>query len=160
MTREEVVRRLEAIALLLELEGANPFEVAAFRNGARSLYEWEGDLRRAVEDGSLTALHGVGKGIAGVVGELVREGRAARYEQLAGRYPPGFLDLFEVPGLGLRKIKTLHAELGVGDLDGLEHAAASGAIRTLKGFGAKSEERIARGVAWVRRRRAGNREGS
>ena len=110
----------------------------AFRNGAQYLDEWQGDLQQVVREGTLTDIYGIGKGIASVVTELVRMGKSEKYDKLRGAYPEGFLELFRVPGLGMKKIKALHAALGVDSLDNLEQAAKHGQIRALKGFGTKT----------------------
>ncbi|MGI9302573.1 MAG: histidinol-phosphatase, partial [Gammaproteobacteria bacterium] len=109
MEKSDIVRILEEIAVFLEFAETNPFEVNAFRNGAQYLDEWQGDLQQAVREGTLTDIYGIGKGIASVVTELVRTGRSEKYDKLRGAYPAGFLELFHVPGLGMKKIKALHA---------------------------------------------------
>lgn len=152
--KDDIVRRLGEIAIFLELNGASPYEVLAFRNGADSLREWEGDLQCAVAAGTLTEIHGIGKGIAGVIEEFARHGHSQKYENVRGNYPATVLELFDVPGLGLKKIKQLHAELGIDSLAKLEHAATSGAVRGLSGFGAKTEAGIIRGIGWARRPRS------
>ena len=152
MDKSAVIEALEEIAFLLELSDSGPFEVLAFRNGARSLDDWEGDLHAAVRDGRLTDIYGVGKGIASVVSELVTTGGSARHDELRTGFPDGILELRFVPGLGVKKIRALHRELGIGSLDALEAAAREGRIRELAGFGAKSEERMMSGVERARRR--------
>jgi DNA polymerase (family 10) len=154
MDKPSIVAILEEMALLLEVSGANPFEIRAYRNGAASLADWPGDVADAVAHGTLTDIHGIGKGLARVITDLVREGRSADHERLRAPFPPGFLELFRISGLGVKKVMALHRELGVGDLDALERAAREGRIRDLRGFGARSEERILAGIERRRRRRA------
>ena len=154
MDKSQVVRTLEEITRYLELEDANPFEIAAFRNGTIFLDEWTGDLDDAVQAGTLTDIYGIGKGIAKIVTELVQTGRSEKHDKLKAAYPPRFLELFDVSGLGTKKIRTLHGELGVEDIDSLDEAIRSGRIRTVKGFGAKTEERLLRSIARLRERRS------
>ena len=151
MDKDGIVAVLDEMALLLELAEANPFEIAAFRNGARNLEDWPGDLAEAVADGSLTEIDGIGKGLATVVTDLAREGRSTKHDELRGQFPDRLLELTRVPGLGVKKIKRLHRELEIDGLDSLEQAARDGRIRALPGFGAKSEERILSGVERARR---------
>ena len=151
MDKDRIVAVLDEMALLLELAEANPFEIAAFRNGARNLEDWPGDLEEAVAAGSLTEIDGIGKGIAAVVTDLVRDGRSSKHDTLRGQFPERILELTRVPGLGVKKIKRLYRELDVDSLDALEQAARNGRIRALPGFGAKSEERILSGVERARR---------
>lgn len=138
--------------MFMELRGASPFEVLAFRNAAASLHEWDGDLHQAVAAGTLTDIAAVGKGIAGVIAEFARTGHAQKYDSVRGSYPVTLLQLLQVPGLGVKKVSALYETLGIADLEALERAAATGAVRALPGFGARTEERILRGIGWVRRR--------
>ena len=151
MDKSEIVRILQEIATRLELAEANPFEVIAYRNGAQYLDDWDGDLAGAVADGTLTDIYGIGKGIARAVADLATQGRCDKYDQLRSEYPDGILQMLKVPGLGVKKIRTLYRDLGVDSLDRLEQAARDERIRSLPGFGAKSEERIIRGVERARR---------
>lgn len=139
--------------MFLELQDASPFEVLAFRNAAASLHEWDGDLQQAAAGGTLTDIPAVGKGIAGVIAEFVCTGQARKYDAVRGDYPATVLELLQVPGIGVKKLRTLYAELGVADLDALERAAQAGAVRALPGFGTRTEARIRRGIVWARRRR-------
>jgi DNA polymerase (family X) len=50
--------------------------------------------------------------------------------------------LMQLQGLGPKKARQLHAELGVESLDDLADALASGRVRQLKGFSAEMEERL------------------
>ena len=152
MDKSQVVTLLQRIGIALELDEANPFEVLAYKNGAEHLEDWDGDLDQAVAAGTLTEIYGIGKGIAGVIGELVSTGRSAKYDELCLKYPETLFNLFGVSGLGVSKIKRLNRELGIDSLDSLEAAASAGRIRALSGFGAKTEERILRGIEFVRRR--------
>ena len=151
MDKPDVVAVLKEMASILEITGANRFEVMAYQNGADNLEDWEGDLATAVEEGTLTELPGIGKGLSAIITELAREGRSAEHERLRGLIPMSLLELLAVPGLGARKIQRLHLELGVASLDELERAAQEQRIRALKGFGARSEERILSGVERARR---------
>jgi DNA polymerase (family 10) len=154
MDKMAIVAVLEEMSLLLELSGANPFEIRAYRNGAESLADWPGDVVDAVQHGTLTEIHGIGKGLARVITDLVREGRSPDHERLRAQFPPGFLGLLRIPGLGVKKVMAIHTELGVGDLDALERAAREGRIRTLRGFGPRSEEQILTRIERLRRREA------
>ena len=147
MDKSDIVTILQRIGIAMDLEESNPFEIMAFKNGAEHLDDWDGDLEQAVADGTLTDIYGIGKGLAAVIVELVTTGRSARYDEICREYPETFFDLFKVSGL-----KKLNQRLGVDSLDRLEEAARSGQIRALSGFGAKTEERILRNVAYARRK--------
>ncbi len=150
MDKAQIVRALEQMGDILELSEANPFEVMAYRNGAQSLDEWEGDLGDAVQQGTLTDLPGVGKGLSSVIGELVSTGRSVEHDRLQGLFPEGLLELLLIPGLGPKKVRTLYRELGIHSVAGLEYSLKQQEIRTLRGFGAKSEERILKSLERAR----------
>ena len=152
MDKTDIVKVLRRIGIAMELEESNPFEIMAFRNGAEHLDDWDGDLAQAVSDATLTDIYGIGKGLAGVITELVRTGRSERYDEICRKYPETLFDLFSVSGLGASKIKKLNQTLGVDSLDSLEEAAKAGRIRALAGFGVKTEERILRNVEYARRK--------
>ena len=141
-TRDQVVDVLERIALLLELQGENPFKVRAYRNGARTLEMLEGDLATLVRDTGLEGIPGIGEALREKIGTLVTTGRLPYYEELCAQFPPKLFELFDVPGLGPKKIKALYEKLKVASLADLEKACKSGKVAKLEGFGAKTEEKI------------------
>lgn len=57
-----------------------------------------------------------------------------------------------MPGLSTSKIKTLHETLGITSIAELKSAAEAGKIRGIKGFGAKTEEKLLETIANHRQR--------
>ena len=151
MDKREVVRTLEEMAEILEITEANPFQIMAYRNGAQSLDDWDGDLEQAVRGQTLTELPGIGKGLSAMISDLVLTGQSAECERLRALLPGKLCELLQVPRLGPKRIRRLHRELGVDSVAALEAAAREGRIRALKGFGPKSEEEILRGIERARR---------
>lgn len=151
MDRQEAARILEEIALLLELSGENPFKVRAYQQGARALLTLPGDLREAVASGALLTVKGIGRTLAGVVQELVEQGRSQLHDELKAKIPPGLVELLQVPGLGPRKARQLHEQLGIASLGELEYALRENRLLTLPGFGQKTQEKIKAGLEQVRR---------
>ncbi|GJG87893.1 DNA polymerase/3'-5' exonuclease PolX [Gemmatimonadetes bacterium T265] len=142
---------LERIGQLLELRGDNPFKTRAYHNAARALTALDADdLALLLADGTLDATPGLGPGTLAVVRDLVTNGRSNLLDQLAAETPAGLAELLRVPGLGTSKIHQLHTTLGVDSLDALERAARDGTLAGVKGFGAKTAEKIAQGVAFLR----------
>ncbi|MEX2571476.1 MAG: DNA polymerase/3'-5' exonuclease PolX [Gemmatimonadota bacterium] len=146
----EVAKVLAEIGLLLELHGESSFRARAFTNAARALEGLEADLQALAKQDRLTSLKGVGAGIAGVIKEFVLTGRSDLLEELTTKTPLGLYDLLRIPGLGPKRIHTLHQELGVDGLDALEEAAAAGKVAALSGFGAKTAAKIVEGIAFAR----------
>ncbi|MGA0093152.1 MAG: DNA polymerase/3'-5' exonuclease PolX [Chthoniobacterales bacterium] len=142
VTRDRVVEVLERIALLLELQGENPFKVRAYRNGARTLELLEGDLGTLVRETGLQGIAGIGEALREKISTLVTTGKLPYYDDLVARFPPKLFELFDVPGLGPKKIKALYEKLKVASLADLEKACRSGNVAGLEGFGAKTEEKL------------------
>ncbi len=144
MTNAEIAARLEQVADLLEFQGANPFRIRAYRNGARAI----NDLAEPVESllsGSgreLTDIQGIGKDLAQKVADLVKTGSMAVLDELLEEIPESVLALLRVPGLGPKKAAALYRELGIHTLDQLRVACETGQVRALKGFAEKTEKAI------------------
>ena len=100
--------------------------------------------------GALKEIPGVGQSIAEHIEELVTTGKLAYYEELKKATPVRLDELARVEGLGPKSIQKLYQELGVKDLKTLEAAAKAGRIADLEGFGAKSEAKILKGIAFAR----------
>ncbi len=147
VTREAVVRALRRIAALLELRGESAYRVRAYETAASRLAQVEGDLHAMAREGRLEALPGIGPRLAARVSEFITTGRSAYLEELERDLPPGILDLVRVPGLGPKKAIALWQALGVGDLEGLRAAVASGAVGKVPGFGPKAEEKLREALA-------------
>ena len=145
------------MASLLEIAGANRYEIMAYQNGAENVWEYPGELTEAVEKGDLTDVSGIGKGLARVITELVKTGKSTDHEELVARFPAGLPDVLMVPGLGPKKVKALYEQLEVGSLEDLIQAVADERVRTLRGFGAKTEETILGGIGKARERIARRR---
>jgi len=142
VTRDQVVDVLERIALLLELQGENPFKVRAYHNGARALEMLEGDLGTLVRENGLKGVPGIGEALRDKIGTLVTTGNLPYYEELRAQFPPDLFELFDVPGLGPKKIKALYEKLNVASLADLEKACRDDKVAGLDGFGAKTQEKL------------------
>ncbi|MFN9026163.1 MAG: histidinol-phosphatase, partial [Akkermansiaceae bacterium] len=106
MNREEMAGVLEKIALLLELKGENPFKVRAYRQGAEVILAIEDDVVELAKNDGLVGVKGIGEALRDKLGELAKTGRLEFYEKLKQEFPPSIFDLFEVQGLGPKKIKA------------------------------------------------------
>lgn len=149
--RKTILSTLEEIAVLLELAGANPFKSRAFANGARVLQAWDGDFEVGLQNGELAKLKGVGKGLLAEIRALVETGRSPAHEELRAEVPEGLLQMLKVPGLGPKRVHVLHDKLGIESLAELEYACNENRLVALDGFGAKTQEKILKGIDFVQR---------
>ena len=150
MDKKAVAQVLEQIAAFLELKSENPFRIRAFRTAARSLVGFPGDLRQSLEDGTLASTKGIGPATLQIVTELVETGRATILEELREQIPPGLVEMLEISGLGVAKIRQIHAVLGIDSLPDLEAAAQDGRLAKLPRFGARTSENILKAIAFLR----------
>jgi DNA polymerase (family 10) len=150
MDKKAVAQVLEQIAAFLELKSENPFRIRAFRTAARALVGFPGDLRQSLEDGTLAFTKGIGPATLQIVTELVSTGHARMLEDLREQIPPGLVEMLEISGLGVAKIRQIHDVLGIDSLPDLEAAAQDGRLAKLPRFGARTSENILKGIAYLR----------
>ncbi len=147
MENLDVARTLEELADLLEIQGANPFRIRAYRNAVNTVESLTRPIQTMVDAGEdLTRLPGVGKDIAGHIEELLRTGRITRMEEVAAEFPLSLVELMRLDGVGPKKARRLFDELDVRTVDGLQEALVSGRVEALSGFGKKSAEKILRAI--------------
>lgn len=146
-SREKLMALFEEMADLLELAGANPFKVRAYRNAARTLQTQAVPLKQLLE----SPPKGFGESMCRHVGEFIGSGRLAEMDELKASFPPGLFEMMRVPGLGPKKVGLLRDKLGIDDLAKLEAACADGRIVALKGFGEKSVKNILEGIEFIRK---------
>lgn len=139
----DIAAVFDEIADLLEIQGANPFRVRAYRNAARTIQGLGREVRVLVDAGEdLTELPGVGEDLAGKIREIVQTGTCAALDTLHRQLPPSLGALLKVPGLGPKRVRALFDELNVRTTEELYTAARAGRVRELRGFGEKTEAHI------------------
>jgi DNA polymerase (family 10) len=144
----EIAERFEQLADLLELQGANPFRVRAYRNAARFIRGHSRSLAELLEEGAdLAELPGIGADLAGKIATLVRTGRLPLLDQMAKKVPAPLVAMTRIEGLGPKRAQALHKALKIRSLEDLARAARSGRIREVPGFGPRTEQLIAERVA-------------
>jgi len=134
----QVAAKLREMADLLHYQGANPFRVSAYRRAADTVSTLSADVDAVLDEKGLeglTALSGIGEGIASAIEELVRTGRWGQLERMRGTIDPEEV-LQAVPGIGPKMARRLHDELHIDTLEGLEAAARDGRLQKVKGVGA------------------------
>lgn len=148
MTREDATTIFERIATLLEMQGDNPFKVRAYRTGAEVVESFSGDIMKLAADNQLSGIKGLGEALRDKLHEMATTGRLEFYEKLKAEFPDTIFELFDVQGLGSKKIAALHAALGVASIADLKRACENGAVAKLSGFGAKTVEKILESIAF------------
>jgi DNA polymerase (family X) len=156
MTNEEIARRFERTAVLMELRGDDRYRARAYHNAAEAIETWPAPVAETAREGGARALQeipGVGRGLAGRVVELVERGTFEAWERLTAETPETVLDLLEVEGVGMKTAAALHQRFKISTLEDLRDFAEGGGLDLLDGLGEKSAERIRASVNRLTRHR-------
>ena len=157
-SRNQVANVLHQVAVLLELQGANVFRVRSYQNASRMLGSLSEDLGELVASGEIYDMKGIGKGLGSALTQAITEGRwPDDWVDLHTKTPPGLIEMLGIPGLGPKRIKLMADELGVDSVAALKEAALNNEIAPMKGFGAKSQQRMLDGIELLSRFRARRR---
>ncbi|MCK4456043.1 MAG: hypothetical protein KAU99_06820, partial [Thermoplasmata archaeon] len=141
MKNRELAAILVQIGNLEDMKD-QPFKARAYQRAARVVEGLKEDVAEIAERGELQELVGIGKALAKKIEEYIKTGKITYLERLKAEFPPGLLELLDIPGVGPKTVKTLYQQLGVTSIEELEQAARKGRIRKLRGFSEKSEENI------------------
>ena len=135
------------MAVLLELSGANMFRTRSYQNASRLVGSLSQDLGELVASGEIFNLKGIGKGLGTAISQAVGEGKWPEdWVDLHTNTPEGLIEMLGIPGVGPKKIKMLHDELGVLSVADLQEACVKNEVAPMKGFGAKSQQKILDGI--------------
>jgi len=148
LSNPEIAERLREMALFLEMEGV-PFKPRAYEKAAQAVESHATPLAPLFAPGGVAALQevpAVGKGIAERIGELLQDGEIRDLERMRRSTPIDVRGLTSIEGLGPKHAKALYDALGIRSLADLEAASRDGRIQNVPHFGAKSQQKILRGL--------------
>ncbi len=147
MKNAEIADAFDELGTLYELDGAIVHRVLAYRNAAKAIREAPGSVAEMASKGTVTELPGVGKTIAEKIDALMADGDIPSAVKLRARIPAGLVQVTRIPGLGPKRARLLHKELGIDSLEALKTAADAQQLRTVAGFGPKAEENLLAALA-------------
>lgn len=153
MTNQEIAKILREMAKLYEMEGVM-FKPRAYERASLGVEALDKEVKEIYKEGGKDALKkipGVGEGIAYHIELLLKKGSFSEYAKLKKKIPANIAELSAVEGVGPKAIKILYQKLRVENLKDLENVAKSGKIRKLSGFGMKSEEKILKGIEFLKK---------
>lgn len=151
-SRNQISIALHQMAVLLELSGANMFRTRSYQNASRLIGSLSQDLGELVASGDIFDLKGIGKGLGSAISQAVGEGVwPDDWIELHENTPNGLIEMLGIPGVGPKKIKMLHDELGVMSVADLQDVCVKNEVAPMKGFGAKSQQKILDGIELLAR---------
>ena len=145
---QDIAQRLREMADLLHAQGANPFRVSAYRNGADTVAGLDRGVREIFDaDGppGLEALPHIGRGIGAAIAEMLITGHWTQLARLRGTVDA--VQLFmAIPGVGPELAEAIHDALGVDTLEALEIACHDGRLAEVPGVGPRRAAAIRNSV--------------
>ena len=153
MINQELAKILYEIGSYLQANEI-AFKPYAYKKASYVLEQLEEDVEGIYKRGGVKELEkisGVGKNIAEKIEEYLKTGKIKYYQDIKKKFPLNLGEILKVEGLGVKKAKVLFEKLKIKNLKDLEQKAKAGKIRTLEGFGIKTEENILKGIAFLKK---------
>jgi len=139
---------LRRAGLLLRLGGAADFKAIAYDKAAQVVEEAGEALRFRDSEESLRELPNIGNSLAKEILAFLREGRLPVLEALEKDVPAGLVDWLDLPGMGPKRARHIHADLGISTRDELRAALADGRVAGLKSIGKSNAAKLLEAMDW------------
>jgi DNA polymerase (family 10) len=154
LENKEIARLLYETADLMEIAAEDGFRIRSYRNGATAVEGYPERIAEILRDPSrkVTDIPGIGKGLAGVLAEIIDHRSCAKRDALLKEFPPGALEFLKIQGLGPKGIALIFQHYRIGTIDELERLCQDQKLRELPRMGAKLEEKVLRSIAQYRQR--------
>jgi DNA polymerase (family X) len=147
LSNAAIADALEELGDLYELDGAVIHRVVAYRTGARSVREASVSVASLALAGRATELPGIGTTLQQKIVALVETGTIPAAAKLREKFPPGLVAMTRLPGIGPKRARLLHEQLGIDSPESLRDAALAQRVRTVRGLGPKFEEKVLEALA-------------
>jgi DNA polymerase (family 10) len=142
LSNAAIADALEELGDLYELDGAIVHRVLAYRAAAKAVREASVSVAALAREGRASELPGIGRTLQEKILALVQTGAIPAAERLRANFPPGLIAITRLPGLGPKRARLLHSELGIDSLHALREAALAQRLRTVRGLGPKLETTV------------------
>ena len=142
MDNATIANYLGRFAAALDLAGASPYSIRAYRRAADLIRATKADVAELVRQGRARELRGIGGGIETRLRELVETGRIAELDELERETDPELVGIGRYLGLSAKRAVEIGRALGVRTVDELREAAAAGRLTEVPGIGPSTEGRL------------------
>lgn len=147
---DEAAELIQELADLLSITGGEAFKIRAYEKAARAIAGHPDDISK-LDLAGLKQIPNVGAAIAKKLADYNSTGTIRQVDELRTQIPAGVRALTAIPTLGPKKALAVYQELGISSVPELAEAIGEGRLRGLKGFGAKTEDNILRGIELMQR---------
>jgi DNA polymerase (family X) len=144
-SNDAAAQMLQEFAELLAISGGDAFKVRAYEKAARAVAGHPAEIAGLDEKG-LEAIPSVGGHLALKIIEFRDTGSVQELDELRAQVPAGLRTLLTVPGLGPRRARQVYDELGITSVSELLGALHDQRLRSLRGWGPRSEENLAQAI--------------
>ena len=141
MQNSEIVYKIKLLGNLLELHDENPFKVRALQNAYNTLKKVADPISTMAPE-ALGALPCIGKAIVSAIKELGETGSIKELDQLLEKTPEGIVEMFNIKGIGPKKIAQFWHTMGLMSVGELIYYCIENRLKDAKGFGEKSQKDI------------------
>lgn len=142
LANADIADALQELGDLYELDGAIVHRVVAYRTAAKTVREAPVSVAALARAGRATDLPGIGATLQEKIVALLDTGTIPAAERLRARFPPGLIAITRLPGLGPKRARLLHSELGIDSPQALRDAALAQRLRDVRGLGPKFEASV------------------
>jgi DNA polymerase (family 10) len=156
VSNADIAEALDELGDLYELDGAIVHRVVAYRSAAKAVREASVSVATLARESRATELAGIGKTLQEKIQALAETGTIPAAEKLRAKFPPGLVEITRLPGLGPKRARLLHDELGIDSPEALHKAAEEQRLRAVKGLGPKFEASVLSGLAELKGRGEGS----
>jgi len=147
MDNKQIARILRETAQLLEIDGAIIGRYRSYEKAAELIDSLPESIEQLVkEPEKLKELPGIGDRMVEHLEEIVKTGDYALRKKLLKKYPATILDILQLQSLGPKKVALLFKKFKTSTVEDVEKIAKEGKLRSLEGFGEKSEQNILKAV--------------
>ncbi len=141
MNNKQISGIIKQAASLMALHDENSFKVKMYDSAAELIKNFNEPIEDIPAD-NLEAYDGIGKKIAAVILEILETGSFGQADELMANTPIGLIEVLNLKGIGPKKVRALWQELNVESLEDVVKVCQDGSVSNLKGFGAKTQEKV------------------
>lgn len=150
MNNREIAGLIQLLGNLMELHGEPDFRTKSYHFAARSIKSLDQELVDMPQE-LIEKIPGIGKAISSKVIELISTGNLQLLETYLQKTPVGIIEMFQIKGIGPKKIKLLWEELDVESIGELLYACNENRLITIKGFGVKTQQNIKEQIEFLQK---------